>query len=106
MENSVIDIYPLSSDVIVLGSSENVFSFSCNATSDYTISLIIDETLNSPKLAKVTNKTQASDNTVDFYYSMLDRYDNGTTFLCAATPKNMTDLSNFTDVLVLQVQCM
>ena len=97
---SVVDIEAISDQV--LGISDE-FRFKCNATVNYTMSLIIDNASSGVKYERVSNTTESKENIINFTFSNTMASDNGTTFQCAAG--NSNDTVQFSDILTLQIEC-
>lgn len=98
----VIDIEPITDEVLGV---DQEFKFRCNASADWIISLLVDDSFDSGKLSRISNVTDPKENAIVFTFSNTTVYDNGTNFTCAATDLDSNFTSNFSTPLILQIEC-
>ena len=78
------------------------FIFTCNATTNVTMSIIIDGATTGPKYARIKTSPNPNTNATNYTFTNTVASDNGTTFMCMGINGNMTYKST---IFTLQVYC-
>ena len=78
------------------------FIFTCNATTNVTMSIIIDGATTGPKYARIETSPNPNTNATTYTFTNTVSSDNGTTFMCMGINGNMTYNST---IFTLQVYC-
>ena len=78
------------------------FIFTCNATTNVTMAIIIDGATTGPKYARIETSPNPNTNATTYTFTNTVSSDNGTTFMCMGINGNMTYNST---IFILQVYC-
>ena len=78
------------------------FIFTCNATTNVTMSIIIDGATTGPKYTRIKTSPNPNTNATTYTFTNTVSSDNGTTFKCMGINGNMTYNST---IFILQVYC-
>ena len=78
------------------------FIFTCNATTNVTMSIIIDGATTGPKYTRIETSPNPNTNATTYTFTNTSASDNGTTFMCMGINGNMTYKST---IFTLQVYC-
>ena len=78
------------------------FIFTCNATTNVTMAIVIDGATTGPKYDRIKTSPIPNTNATSYTFTNTVASDNGTTFMCIGINDNMTYKST---IFTLQVYC-